>query len=108
MTTANDMFCFQCQETAKGTGCTIKGVCGKTSTTARWQDLLLSVVRGVATIEHALVEAGEPIDQQAATFMVDALFTTITNANFDEDSIRARVWLLTLSMLMRFFTTTRR
>ena len=105
MTTANDMFCFQCQETAKGTGCTIKGVCGKTSTTARWQDLLLSVVRGVATIEHALVEAGEPIDQQAASFMVDALFTTITNANFDEDSIRARVWLLTLSMQMRFLRT---
>ena len=85
------MFCFQCQETAKGTGCTIKGVCGKTSTTARWQDLLLSVVRGVATIEHALVEAGEPIDQQAATFMVDALFTTITNANFDDQAILGKV-----------------
>jgi hydroxylamine reductase len=85
------MFCFQCQETAKGTGCTIKGVCGKTSTTARWQDLLLSVVRGVATIEHALVEAGEPIDQQAASFMVDALFTTITNANFDDQVILGKV-----------------
>lgn len=85
------MFCFQCQETAKGTGCTIKGVCGKTSTTARWQDLLLSVVRGVATIEHALVEAGEPIDQQAARFMVDALFTTITNANFDDQAILGKV-----------------
>lgn len=85
------MFCFQCQETAKGTGCTIKGVCGKTSTTARWQDLLLSVVRGVATIEHALVEAGEPIDQKAATFMVDALFTTITNANFDDQAILGKV-----------------
>ena len=85
------MFCFQCQETAKGTGCTIKGVCGKTSTTARWQDLLLSVVRGVATIEHALVEAGEPIDQQAASFMVDALFTTITNANFDDQAILGKV-----------------
>ena len=41
--TENKMFCFQCQETAKGTGCTIKGVCGKEATTSKWQDLLLSV-----------------------------------------------------------------
>ena len=48
--TENKMFCFQCQETAKGTGCTIKGVCGKEATTSKWQDLLLSVVRGIGTI----------------------------------------------------------
>lgn len=48
----NKMFCFQCQETAKGTGCTIKGVCGKEATTSKWQDLLLSVVRGIGTIQH--------------------------------------------------------
>ena len=47
--TENKMFCFQCQETAKGTGCTIKGVCGKEATTSKWQDLLLSVVRGIGT-----------------------------------------------------------
>lgn len=85
------MFCFQCQETAKGTGCTIKGVCGKEPTTARWQDLLLSVVRGVATIEHALIEAGEKVDQDVTHFIVDALFTTITNANFDDQAILGKV-----------------
>ena len=52
--TENKMFCFQCQETAKGTGCTIKGVCGKEAETSKWQDLLLSVVRGVGTIQHTL------------------------------------------------------
>ena len=50
--TENKMFCFQCQETAKGTGCTIQGVCGKTAETSQWQDLLLSVVRGIGTIDH--------------------------------------------------------
>lgn len=89
--TTNNMFCFQCQETAKGTGCTIKGVCGKQPTTARWQDLLLSVVRGVATIEHALIEAGEAVDHNVAQFIVDALFTTITNANFDDQAILNKV-----------------
>ena len=50
----NKMFCFQCQETAKGTGCTIQGVCGKKADTSRWQDLLLGVVRGVATIADSI------------------------------------------------------
>ena len=45
-----NMFCFQCQETAKGTGCTVRGVCGKRPETSRWMDLLLSVTRGVGTI----------------------------------------------------------
>ena len=54
----NKMFCFQCQETAKGTGCTIKGVCGKEAETSKWQDLLISVVRGIGTIQHAL--GGKP------------------------------------------------
>ena len=57
--TENKMFCFQCQETAKGTGCTIQGVCGKTAETSQWQDLLLSVVRGVGTIDHCLKKAGK-------------------------------------------------
>ena len=50
----NKMFCFQCQETAKGTGCTVQGVCGKKAETNLWQDLLLSVVRGVGTIAHEI------------------------------------------------------
>lgn len=86
--TENKMFCFQCQETAKGTGCTIKGVCGKGAETSKWQDLLLSVVRGVGTIQHTL---GENASKEVADFLVDALFSTITNANFDDQSILNKV-----------------
>lgn len=86
--TENKMFCFQCQETAKGTGCTIKGVCGKEAETAKWQDLLLSVVRGVGTIQHTM---GEKASKEVANFLVDALFSTITNANFDDQSILNKV-----------------
>ena len=86
--TENKMFCFQCQETAKGTGCTIKGVCGKEAETSKWQDLLLSVVRGVGTIQHTL---GENASKEVADFLVDALFSTITNANFDDQSILNKV-----------------
>lgn len=86
--TENKMFCFQCQETAKGTGCTIKGICGKEAETSKWQDLLLSVVRGVGTIQHTL---GENASKEVADFLVDALFSTITNANFDDQSILNKV-----------------
>ena len=84
----NKMFCFQCQETAKGTGCTIKGVCGKEAETSKWQDLLLSVVRGVGTIQH---ELGETASNEVADFLIDAMFSTITNANFDDQSILDKV-----------------
>ena len=87
----NKMFCYQCQETAKGTGCILMGVCGKKPETARWQDLLLSVVRGVGTIQHELTKAGEGCDEQVTNFIVDALFSTITNANFDNESILEKV-----------------
>ena len=50
----NNMFCFQCQETAKGFGCTLKGVCGKKATTARTMDLLLFVVRGISVVADQL------------------------------------------------------
>ena len=89
--TEDKMFCFQCQETAKGTGCTVRGVCGKLPETAKWQDLLLSVVRGVGTIQHALNDGGLKTDEQIEVFLVDALFSTITNANFDDQSILAKV-----------------
>ena len=85
------MFCFQCQETAKGTGCTLRGVCGKLPQTAKYMDLLLSVVRGMAIANNALTQAHVDTDAQAADFIVDALFATITNANFDDESILARV-----------------
>ena len=88
----NKMFCFQCQETAKGTGCTLRGVCGKLPETSRWQDLLLSVVRGVATIGNSLNEAGVVFDKTVVgDFLTDALFATITNANFDDAAILEKV-----------------
>ena len=99
----NKMFCFQCQETAKGTGCVLRGVCGKLPQTAKYMDLLLSVVRGVAVVDSSLRKAGRESCGCAAEFIVDALFSTITNANFDDESIYARIekgieirnWLMT-------------
>ena len=85
------MFCFQCQETAKNTGCVLKGVCGKEPSTARLQDLLLFVVRGIAVAERLLRKNGVQVDREIYVFNTDALFCTITNANFDDDSIAARV-----------------
>lgn len=85
------MFCFQCQETAKGTGCTVQGVCGKKADTSRWQDLLLSLSRGIATIRTALRNAGVETKQEVGDYLIDAIFTTITNANFDDQSILNKV-----------------
>ena len=89
--TVNEMFCFQCQETAKGIACTIKGVCGKSSSTSAAMDLLLFVVRGVCSIADILRENGIKTSQEINTFVTDALFSTITNANFDDESILKRV-----------------
>lgn len=86
-----NMFCFQCQETAKGTGCTVRGVCGKAPETSRWMDLLLSVVRGVGSIYHSLLENGAKDDVKVDDFIIDALFATITNANFDDAALLAKV-----------------
>lgn len=85
------MFCFQCQETAKNQGCLIKGVCGKQPSTARLQDLLLFVVRGISVTERLLRQNGINVEREIYVFNTDALFCTITNANFDDDSIAARV-----------------
>ncbi|MDD6553640.1 MAG: hydroxylamine reductase [Prevotellaceae bacterium] len=88
----NQMFCFQCQETAKGTGCTVRGVCGKLPETSRWMDLLLSVVRGIGTIGHYLDDRNVSYDRQkVGDFIVDALFATITNANFDDQALLNKV-----------------
>ena len=86
-----NMFCYQCQEAAKGTGCVLKGVCGKKDTTARYMDLLLFVVRGVSVAADALRTEGCQLDADTNAFVTDALFATITNANFDDESILARV-----------------
>lgn len=84
------MFCYQCQEAAKGTGCTIKGVCGKTDEVANIQDLLIYVTKGVSVFSQLAREKG--VENDAVNqFVFDALFTTITNANFDYDAIIAKV-----------------
>ena len=87
----NNMFCFQCQETAKGFGCTLKGVCGKNATTARAMDLLLFVVRGISVAADRLHHHALPVEKEVDHFIVDSLFCTITNANFDDESILKRI-----------------
>jgi hydroxylamine reductase len=80
------MFCYQCQETAKNTGCTIKGVCGKTEEVANMQDLLIYVCKGLSYIAIEARKQGIETNQESK-FIANALFMTITNANFDNDSI---------------------
>jgi hydroxylamine reductase len=84
------MFCYQCQETAKGTGCTVKGVCGKTDEVSNLQDLLLFVTKGVAYYADKATEKGIA-DKEVSKYVLDALFTTITNANFHEEQIREKI-----------------
>ena len=78
------MFCFQCQETAKNTGCTIKGVCGKPEDTANLQDLLIHVLKGISIYAEKAKEFGI-VDKKIGLFIAQALFTTITNANWDNE-----------------------
>ena len=80
------MFCYQCQETAKGTGCTIKGVCGKTDTVSNLQDLLVYTVKGIAIFQQKGLEVGIK-SEKANHFVIEGLFVTITNANFDDAKI---------------------
>ena len=84
------MFCYQCQETAMGTGCTLKGVCGKTSEVANLQDLLLFVIRGIAMYNEHLRKEGHS-SEEADKFIYDSLFITITNANFDKAAIIGKI-----------------
>ncbi len=80
-----NMFCYQCQETAKNTGCTIKGVCGKESDVANLQDLLIYTAKGIAVFSSELRKNG--VDLSIANeFIVESLFMTITNANFDKEA----------------------
>lgn len=81
-----NMFCYQCQETARGKGCEIQGVCGKKAETSTRMDQLLYITRGIAIVNNLLREKGNP-DKDASRFIIDALFTTITNANFDNDML---------------------
>ncbi|HCY84642.1 MAG TPA: hydroxylamine reductase, partial [Desulfobacteraceae bacterium] len=81
------MFCFQCQEAAKGTGCTVKGMCGKEATTSNLQDLLIYNLKGIAVLHKWLKEKGADTGMDTGRFVAKALFTTITNANFDDDNL---------------------
>jgi hydroxylamine reductase len=78
------MFCFQCQETAKNEGCTIAGVCGKKADTANLQDLLIHVLKGISIYGEKAKELGE-LEKKAGLFIAQSLFSTITNANFDNE-----------------------
>ncbi len=81
------MFCFQCQETAKNTGCTVRGVCGKEETTANLQDLLIFNLKGIAVLAKQGKAAGVDLTREAGRFVTKALFTTITNVNFNDANL---------------------
>lgn len=83
----NKMFCFQCQETARGTGCTVAGVCGKSAEVAAMQDLLVYVTKGLSFVATRLREEGKKIPAEVNHLVTVNLFTTITNANFDIEAI---------------------
>ncbi len=85
------MFCYQCQETAGCSGCTMSGVCGKKPDVAAMQDLLVYVTKGLSAVTTALRQQGEEIAQAINHLITLNLFVTITNANFDKDAIVARV-----------------
>ncbi|ASS38267.1 hydroxylamine reductase [Mogibacterium pumilum] len=87
----NRMFCYQCQETAKGTGCTMRGVCGKLPETAALQDLLVYVTKGLSAVTTQLRAEGKEVSEQVNHLVSLNLFTTITNANFDDDAISAKI-----------------
>ena len=87
----NKMFCFQCQETAGCTGCTKFGVCGKSPELANMQDLLIYVTKGLSELTTRLRKEGKKIDKELNHFITLNLFTTITNANFDNEVFYSRV-----------------
>jgi len=84
------MFCYQCQETAKGTGCTIKGVCGKPENVAKLQDLLIYTLKGIAVYAVQARELGI-VRPEIDKFIMESLFSTITNANFDASRFVERI-----------------
>ena len=85
------MFCYQCQETAGCKGCTMSGVCGKTPDVAAMQDLLVYVTKGISAVTTVLRQEGKLVSAEINHLVTLNLFTTITNANFDKESIEARI-----------------
>lgn len=87
----NQMFCYQCQETAGGRGCTIQGMCGKSARTAHLQDVLIYVTKGLSEVSSACRRKGITVPDHVAHLIEDNLFVTITNANFDDTMIEERI-----------------
>ena len=85
------MFCYQCQETAGCKGCTMSGVCGKKPDVAAMQDLLVYVTKGISAVTTALRQEGKQVSAEINHLITLNLFTTITNANFDKESIESRI-----------------
>ncbi|WP_170074638.1 hydroxylamine reductase [Paraclostridium dentum] len=79
------MFCYQCEQTVGGKGCTKMGVCGKTPEIAALQDLLIYQLKGISCYAKELIDKGEQIDKDIVSFVENSLFTTLTNVNFDAD-----------------------
>ncbi|WP_333860830.1 hydroxylamine reductase [Clostridium sp.] len=82
----NPMFCYQCEQTFGGKGCTKSGVCGKTPEIANLQDLLIYQLKGISCYAKTLIDRGKTIDKNIVMFLENSLFTTLTNVNFDSDS----------------------
>lgn len=80
-----EMFCYQCEQTANGKGCTKMGVCGKTPEIANLQDLLIYQAKGICCYAKKLLETGEHAPKEVVRFLENVLFTTLTNVNFDAD-----------------------
>lgn len=80
-----EMFCYQCEQTANGKGCTKLGVCGKTPEVANLQDLLVFQLKGISCYAKALTDSGQHVDKEIVSFIENCLFTTLTNVNFDAE-----------------------
>lgn len=80
------MFCYQCEQTAGGKGCTKLGVCGKTPEIAALQDLLIFQIKGISYYAKEIIEQGKNLDKDIVSFIENSLFTTLTNVNFDADA----------------------
>lgn len=81
------MFCYQCEQTAQGKGCTIKGVCGKTPEAAEVQDLIVYLLKGISIYAHPAFEMGKSC-HELNRFVAKALFSTLTNVNFDKEALK--------------------
>jgi len=86
-----NMFCFQCQETRYGKGCTAGGACGKSEETANLQDLLVYTLKGIAILEETRVERGGFIGKDLGDFLFASLYMTVTNTNFDPHRFISRI-----------------